>query len=80
MIWVICIDNVLTEQILISATLLGLFLQVLSTRLGIVTEKDLATVCRDEYGSKTPLTITIWLITEVESLFHLLKFFLSQQL
>jgi len=50
--------------VLVFATTMGLFLQVLAARLGMVTKKHLAKVCRDEYGNKTPLTITLWLITE----------------
>jgi len=50
--------------VLVFATTMGLFLQVLAARLGMVTRKHLATVCREEYGTKTPLTILLWLITE----------------
>eukprot|EP01119_Soliformovum_irregulare_P015574 TRINITY_DN4394_c0_g1_i1.p1 TRINITY_DN4394_c0_g1~~TRINITY_DN4394_c0_g1_i1.p1 ORF type:complete len:565 (-),score=117.90 TRINITY_DN4394_c0_g1_i1:40-1542(-) len=50
--------------VLVFATTLGLFLQVLSARLGMVTGKHLATVCREEYGPKSFITISVWLITE----------------
>lgn len=50
--------------VLVFATFLGLLLQVLSARLGMVTGKHLAEVCREEYGHRTPTTIALWLITE----------------
>jgi len=50
--------------VLVFATFMGLLLQVLASRLGMVTGKHLAEVCRDEYGSRTPLTIGLWLVTE----------------
>lgn len=72
------------EKVLVFATVLGLLLQVLSARLGIVTGslvlystptsvsgKHLALVCREEYGTKTPLTICLWLITEVQLLYYI---------
>lgn len=50
--------------VLIAATFVGLILQILTSRLGLVTGKHLAQVCKDEYGDRTPLTIILWLITE----------------
>jgi len=50
--------------VIIFSTVLGLCLQILASRLGMTTGKHLATICREEYGDKSPLTITIWLITE----------------
>eukprot|EP01114_Cavostelium_apophysatum_P023945 TRINITY_DN919_c0_g1_i1.p1 TRINITY_DN919_c0_g1~~TRINITY_DN919_c0_g1_i1.p1 ORF type:complete len:548 (-),score=13.13 TRINITY_DN919_c0_g1_i1:93-1736(-) len=50
--------------VLVLATTLGLLLQILSSRLGLIVGKDLATICKDEYGHRTPLTVILWLITE----------------
>jgi len=50
--------------ILIFATSMGLFLQALSSKMGLITGKDLAMACREEYGNRTPITIALWLITE----------------
>ena len=75
MIWVLCI-----------ATFLGFLMQVLSSRLGIVTGNVLnikyvyqsidititiniglhvALLCHEEYGDKTFLTISLWLLSEL---------------
>eukprot|EP01114_Cavostelium_apophysatum_P023947 TRINITY_DN919_c0_g2_i1.p1 TRINITY_DN919_c0_g2~~TRINITY_DN919_c0_g2_i1.p1 ORF type:complete len:564 (-),score=72.55 TRINITY_DN919_c0_g2_i1:79-1770(-) len=50
--------------ILLLASCMSLMLQILSSRLGLIAGKDLATICKDEYGHRTPLTILLWLITE----------------
>lgn len=49
--------------ILLLATSLGLFLQILAARLGVVTGKQLATVCREEYPTYT--SIFLWIMTEI---------------
>lgn len=48
--------------LLLLATCMGLVLQCMAARLGVVTGKHLATVCREEYGKKTSLTL--WLMIE----------------
>jgi NRAMP (natural resistance-associated macrophage protein)-like metal ion transporter len=45
------------------ATVLGWLVQSLSARLGCVTGKHLAEVCRYEYGTKTGLAL--WILTEL---------------
>eukprot|EP00128_Syssomonas_multiformis_P003952 Colp12_sorted_trinity150504_noHs@18990 len=50
--------------VLIMASLLGLLTQMLSSKLGTVTGCTLSRLCRAEYGTNTPVTITLWLITE----------------
>ena len=48
------------------ATFLGLILQYLSGKLGMVTGYHLAELCRMEYGGeKSPLTIVMWLLMEL---------------
>eukprot|EP00501_MAST-03F_sp_TOSAG23-6_P002296 GSMAST32.ASY1.ANO1.2398.1 assembled CDS len=42
---------------------LGLVLQTLSARLGVVTGKNLAQICRKEYSR--PVSIGLWLMTEL---------------
>ena len=49
--------------VLLLATLLGYFLQVLSVRLGVVTGKHLAQVCRQEYGRR--LRLMVWVMIEL---------------
>ena len=44
------------------ATVMGLLLQVLAARLGVVTGKNLAQMCRLEYSK--PTSILLWLMTE----------------
>ncbi|CAH8487140.1 unnamed protein product [Schistosoma rodhaini] len=49
--------------LLLLATLMGLFLQRLAARLGVVSGRHLAEVCYDEYP--TPARIILWLMVEV---------------
>jgi len=48
---------------LLSATCVGLFFQILAARLGVVTQRSLARVCREQYP--THVRIILWLMTEV---------------
>ena len=48
--------------VLLLATLLGLFMQVLALRLGVVTGRHLAQMCRQEYPRK--LRLMVWLMIE----------------
>jgi manganese transport protein len=52
LIWVLLLSN-----------LMALLLQTLSARLGIVTGRDLAQSCGDEYPK--PVTIALWLLCEI---------------
>jgi len=52
LIWVLC-----------SATLLGFLLQTLSSRLGIVTGRNLAEICKMEYSGN--LRILLWVLAEM---------------
>jgi NRAMP (natural resistance-associated macrophage protein)-like metal ion transporter len=47
---------------LFAATVAGLLLQILALRLGVVTGKNLAQVCREEYPK--PVSMTLWIMTE----------------
>ncbi|CAH8463592.1 unnamed protein product [Schistosoma turkestanicum] len=49
--------------LLLLATLMGLFLQRLAARLGVVSGKHLAEVCYDEYPR--PARIMLWLMVEI---------------
>ena len=49
--------------VLLLATILGYFLQVLSVRLGVVTGKHLAQVCRQEYERR--LRLMVWVMIEL---------------
>eukprot|EP00475_Leptophrys_vorax_P026587 TRINITY_DN3764_c1_g1_i2.p1 TRINITY_DN3764_c1_g1~~TRINITY_DN3764_c1_g1_i2.p1 ORF type:complete len:549 (-),score=126.29 TRINITY_DN3764_c1_g1_i2:59-1705(-) len=49
--------------VLVMASCLGLMLQTLATRLGVVTGRDLAQLCKMEYRGK--LTIVLWLLAEL---------------
>nr|CAH8822596.1 unnamed protein product [Trichobilharzia regenti] len=49
--------------LLFLATLMGLFLQRLAARLGVVSGRHLAEVCYDEYP--TPARIILWLMVEI---------------
>ncbi|CAH8476960.1 unnamed protein product [Schistosoma intercalatum] len=49
--------------LLLLATLMGLFLQRLAARLGVVSGRHLAEVCYDEYP--TPARIILWIMVEV---------------
>eukprot|EP00124_Ichthyophonus_hoferi_P002855 Ihof_evm8s215 gene=Ihof_evmTU8s215 len=47
------------------ATFLGFLMQLLSARLGIVTGKHLAVMCRREYGNRTFITYCLWILSEI---------------
>jgi len=49
--------------VLFVSTIIGLMLQILAARLGVVTGRHLAQVCRDEYA--TWLSRCIWIMTEL---------------
>ncbi|KAG6611975.1 Metal Ion (Mn2 -iron) Transporter (Nramp) Family [Phytophthora cinnamomi] len=49
--------------VLLAATAMGYFLQVLAARLGVVTGKNLAEVCSDVYPRWASLTL--WIMTEI---------------
>ena len=42
---------------------LGWFIQTLAARLGVVTGKHLAQICRYEYNK--PVSIILWILTEL---------------
>ncbi len=50
-------------SVVIISSLLAIFLQALSAKLGIVTGRDLAQACRDAYSK--PVSILLWLSAEV---------------
>lgn len=45
------------------ATFCGLIIQILAARLAIVTNKDLATHCREQFSK--PLTYALWFMAEI---------------
>ena len=45
------------------ATFCGLVIQILAARLAIVTNRDLATHCREQFSR--PLTYTLWFMAEI---------------
>lgn len=45
------------------ATFCGLIIQILSARVGIVTGRDLAVLCRQQYSK--PMTYILWIMTEI---------------
>ena len=49
--------------VLVLSNLMALLLQTLSSRLGIVTGRDLAQACRDEYPRS--VSYTLWLLSEL---------------
>ena len=49
--------------VLVLSNLMALLLQTLSSRLGIVTRRDLAQACRDEYPR--PISYTLWILCEL---------------
>ena len=49
--------------VLLWATLMGLYIQALSVRLGLATGWHLARVMRDEYP--TPVRYSLWIVTEL---------------
>lgn len=48
---------------LLWATLIGLFYQVLAAKLGVVTQRNLAKLCAQQYDTKR--RYTLWLMTEL---------------
>jgi manganese transport protein len=50
-------------SVVVISSLLAVFLQALSAKLGIVTGRDLAQACRDSYSK--PVSIFLWLSAEV---------------
>src|ERR1700761_1742112 len=49
--------------VLVASNLMALLLQTLSARLGIVTRRDLAQACRDEYP--LPISYVLWVLAEL---------------
>jgi manganese transport protein len=49
--------------VLLMSNLMALLLQTLSSRLGIVTGRDLAQACRDHYPK--PVSIALWILCEI---------------
>src|ERR1022692_3464073 len=50
-------------SVVLISSLLAVFLQALSAKLGIVTGRDLAQACRDSYSR--PVSIFLWLSAEI---------------
>src|SRR6266571_807156 len=48
--------------VLVMSNIMALLLQTLSSRLGIITRRDLAQACRDEYPR--PVSYTLWVLCE----------------
>jgi natural resistance-associated macrophage protein len=48
---------------LLWATALGWFFQVLSARLGVVTQRNLAKICREQFPKRE--RVVLWLMTEI---------------
>jgi natural resistance-associated macrophage protein 2 len=48
---------------LFMATFCGLIIQILSARLGVVTGRDLAVLCREQFPK--PISLVLWVMTEV---------------
>src|SRR5436190_20575359 len=49
--------------VLVMSNLMAILLQTLSARLGIVTGRDLAQACREQYSK--PIAITLWILCEI---------------
>src|SRR5437660_12096496 len=49
--------------VLVMSNIMALLLQTLSSRLGIVTRRDLAQACRDEYPRS--VSYTLWILCEL---------------
>jgi len=49
--------------VLFWATFIGLIFQILAMRLGVITGKDLAQICRHEYPR--PAAMVVWIMTEI---------------
>lgn len=50
-------------SVILLSNLMAVLLQSLSAKLGIATEKDLAELCRDEYGKKR--AILLWILAQL---------------
>jgi manganese transport protein len=50
-------------SVVLLSSLMAIFLQALSAKLGIVTGRDLAQACRDHYSP--PVRITLWVLCEI---------------
>lgn len=50
-------------SVILISNLFAILLQHLSLKLGIVTERDLAQACRDNYSK--PVTIALWILCEI---------------
>ncbi|WP_433706391.1 Nramp family divalent metal transporter [Paraburkholderia sacchari] len=50
-------------SVVLAASLMGLLLQWLASRLGVATGRDLAQLCRERYGRRT--TIVLWIACEI---------------
>lgn len=48
---------------LFTATFCGLIIQILAARLAIVTNRDLANHCREQFSK--PLTYALWFMAEI---------------
>lgn len=55
--------NYLLLSVVLISSLMAVFLQALSAKLGIVTGRDLAQACRDAYSK--PASVMLWLSAEV---------------
>lgn len=49
--------------LLFAATFMGLVLQCMAARLGVVTGKNLARICKENYSR--PCSFTLWVMTEI---------------
>ena len=49
-------------SVVMLSSLMAIFLQALSAKLGIVTGRDLAQACRDHYSP--PVRVTLWVLCE----------------
>jgi manganese transport protein len=49
--------------VILASNIIGIILQVLSTRLGVVTGKDLPQMCRERFSK--PVAIMLWMLAEV---------------
>ncbi len=49
--------------VIMASNLMAILLQSLSLKLGVATERDLAQVCRDEFGAKT--SFFLWVMAEI---------------
>ena len=52
--------------VVLAANLIAMLFQALSAKLGIVTNRNLAEVCRDEYSR--PVRIAMWIVAEISAM------------